>query len=82
MGAGLPYAIGAQIANPNKLVIDVDGDSSFNMTMNELKTVSQYNLPIKIAIMNNSAQMMVTTWERLFSMKDIQLLFMIVILPM
>ena len=66
MGAGLPYAIGAQIANPNKLVIDVDGDSSFNMTMNELKTISQYNLPIKIAIMNNSAQMMVTTWERLF----------------
>ena len=66
MGAGLPYAIGAQIANPHKLVIDIDGDSSFNMTMNELKTIYQYNLPIKIAVMNNSAQMMVTTWERLF----------------
>ena len=66
MGAGLPYAVGAQIANPNKLVIDIDGDSSFNMTMNELKTISQYKLPIKIAVMNNSAQMMVTTWERLF----------------
>ena len=66
MGAGLPYAIGAQIANPNKLIIDLDGDSSFNMTMSDLKTIKEHNLPIKIAIMNNNAQMMVTIWERLF----------------
>lgn len=66
MGAGLPYSIGAQIANPNKLVINIDGDSSFNMTLTDLKTIKENNLPIKIAIMNNSAQMMVTIWEKLF----------------
>ena len=66
MGAGLPYAIGAQIANQNKLVLLIDGDSSFNMTLSELKTIKEYNLPVKIAIMNNSAQMMVTIWEKLF----------------
>ena len=66
MGCGLPYAIGAKIANPEKLVLLIDGDSSFNMTLNELKTIKEYNIPVKIAIMNNSAQMMVTIWERLF----------------
>ena len=66
MCAGLPYAIGAQTANPNKTVICVDGDSSFNMTLTDLKTVVEKNLPIKIAIMNNNAQMMVTIWEKLF----------------
>ena len=66
MGAGLPYAIGAQTANPNKTVICIDGDSSFNMTLTDLKTVVEKNLPIKIAIMNNDAQMMVTIWEKLF----------------
>ena len=66
MGAGLPYAIGAQTANPNKTVICIDGDSSFNMTLTDLKTVVEKNLPIKIAIMNNNAQMMVTIWEKLF----------------
>lgn len=66
MGAGLPYAIGAQIANKNKNVILIDGDSSFNMTLSDLKTIKEYDLPIKIAIMNNSAQMMVTIWEKLF----------------
>jgi acetolactate synthase-1/2/3 large subunit len=66
MGAGLPYAIGAQIANPNKTVILIDGDSSFNMTLSDLKTIKEYNLPIKIAVMNNSAQMMVTVWEQLY----------------
>lgn len=66
MGAGLPYAVGAQIANPEKLVIDIDGDSSFNMTMSDLKTIKEHNLPVKIAVMNNHAQMMVTIWERLF----------------
>lgn len=66
MGAGLPYAVGAQIANPEKMVVNIDGDSSFNMTMSDLKTIKEYNLPVKIAIMNNSAQMMVTIWEKLY----------------
>ena len=66
MGAGLPYAIGAQLANPDKMIICIDGDSSFNMTLNDLKTIAEYNLPVKIAIMNNNAQMMVTIWEKLF----------------
>ena len=66
MGVGLPYAIGTQIANPNKLVIAIDGDSSFNMTCTDLKTIVENNLDIKIAIMNNDAQMMVTIWEKLF----------------
>lgn len=66
MGSGLPYAIGAQIANPEKMIITIDGDSSFNMTLSDLKTIAEYNLPIKIAIMNNNAQMMVNIWEKLF----------------
>ena len=66
MGAGLPYAIGAQIANPHKLVIDIDGDSSFLMTMSDMKTIVENNLPVKIAIMNDSRQMMVNVWEKLF----------------
>ena len=66
MGAGLPYAIGVQIANPEDLVIDIDGDSSFMMTCSDMKTIMEYNLPVKIAIMNDSRQMMVNIWERLF----------------
>ena len=66
MGVGLPYAIGCQIATPNKLVIDIDGDGSFNHTLAELKTVQNYNLPIKIAIMNDTNFSMVRAWEQLF----------------
>ena len=66
MGAGLPYAVGIQIANPDSLVIDIDGDSSFMMTLGDLKTIRENNLPVKIAIMNDSRQMMVNIWERLF----------------
>lgn len=66
MGVGLPYAIGCQIANPDKLVIDIDGDGSFNHTLAELKTVQNYNLPIKIAIMNDTNFSMVRAWEKLF----------------
>jgi acetolactate synthase-1/2/3 large subunit len=66
MGAGLPYGIGAKIANPDKMVIVVDGDSSFNMTCTDMKTIVENELPVKIAIMNNNAQMMVTIWEKLF----------------
>ena len=66
MGSGLPYAIGAQIANPDKIVIDIDGDSSFNMTSSDLKTIKEYNLPVKIAVMNNNSQQMVNVWEELY----------------
>ena len=66
MGAGLPYAVGVQIANPGSLVIDIDGDSSFLMTMSDMKTIVENNLPIKIAIMNDNKQMMVNIWEKLF----------------
>ena len=66
MGVGLPYAIGCQIANPDKMVIDIDGDGSFHHTLAELKTVRDYNLPIKIAIMNDGHMSMVRVWEQLF----------------
>jgi acetolactate synthase I/II/III large subunit len=66
MGAGLPYSIGAQIANPDKNIILIDGDSSFNMTLTDLKTVKEHKLPIKIIIMNDGNQNMVRVWEQLF----------------
>lgn len=66
MGCGLPYAIGAKLANDDKVVILVDGDSSFNMTLSDMKTVVENNIPIKIIIMNNKSQMMVQAWEELF----------------
>ena len=66
MGVGLPYAIGCQIGNPDKLVIDIDGDGSFNHSLHELKTVKDYNLPIKIAVMNDAKLSMVQAWEQLF----------------
>ena len=66
MGVGLPYAIGALIANPEHLVLDIDGDGSFNHTLSELKTIQNYKLPIKIAIMNDGELSMVRAWEHLF----------------
>ena len=66
MGVGLPYSIGSQLANKDKMVICIDGDSSFNMTLTDMKTIVENNLPIKIAVMNNESQMMVTIWEKLF----------------
>ncbi len=66
MGYGLPAAIGAQVARPDATVIDVDGDSSFNMTMTELATAVQYNLPIKVCILNNGYMGMVRQWQELF----------------
>ena len=66
MGAGLPYAIGAKIANYDKMVFVIDGDSSFNMTLTDMKTIVENDIPIKIAIMNNDSQMMVAIWEKLF----------------
>jgi len=66
MGFGLPAAIGAQLAKPDMTVIDIDGDSSFNMTMNELCTAVQYELPIKVCILNNGYMGMVRQWQELF----------------
>lgn len=66
MGFGLPAAIGAQVAKPDALVIDVDGDASFNMTLMELSSAVQAGTPIKILVLNNEEQGMVTQWQSLF----------------
>tara|TARA_B110000483_G_scaffold207787_1_gene252964 strand:+ start:323 stop:2050 length:1728 start_codon:yes stop_codon:yes gene_type:complete len=66
MGSSMGYAIGAQIANPQSTVISIDGDGSFNMSISELQTISRYQLPIKIALMNDGCLSMVSTWEKLF----------------
>ncbi|NLB19993.1 MAG: biosynthetic-type acetolactate synthase large subunit [Clostridium sp.] len=66
MGFGLPAAIGAQVANPEKLVIAVVGDGGFQMTFQELMMLPQYDLPVKILILNNSYLGMVRQWQELF----------------
>ncbi len=66
MGYGLPAAIGAQIARPEATVIDIDGDHSFNMTMTELATAVEHNLPIKVCIMNNGYMGLPRQWQELF----------------
>jgi len=66
MGYGLPAAVGAQIAKPGETVIDIDGDHSFNMTMIELATAVEHNLPIKVCILNNGYMGMVRQWQELF----------------
>jgi len=66
MGFGLPAAIGAQIANPRRLVIDIDGDSSIRMNIGELETVTTYELPVKIVVLNNFGDGMVKQWQKLF----------------
>lgn len=66
MGFGLPAAIGAQIAKPDAIVIDIDGDASFNMTLMELSSAVQANAPVKICVLNNEEQGMVTQWQSLF----------------
>jgi len=66
MGFGLPAAIGAQFARPDKLVIDVDGDASVRMNLGELETVTTYNLPVKIVVLNNYGDGMVMQWQRMF----------------
>jgi acetolactate synthase-1/2/3 large subunit len=66
MGYGLPAAIGAKVAKPDCLVIDIDGDASFNMTLTELSTANQFNIGVKIIILNNEEQGMVTQWQSLF----------------
>jgi len=66
MGFGLPAAIGAQFARPDKLVIDLDGDASIRMNLGELETVTTYGLPIKIVVLNNFGDGMVMQWQRMF----------------
>jgi acetolactate synthase-1/2/3 large subunit len=66
MGFGLPAAIGAQFACPDKTVINIDGDGSIRMNLGELETVTTYNLPVKILVFNNSGDGMVRQWQRLF----------------
>ena len=65
MGYGVPAAIGAQIANPDSLTICVSGDASFLMNMQELATITQYRLPVKIFILNNRYMGMVRQWQEL-----------------
>ena len=66
MGYGLPASIGAKVARPDALVIDIDGDASFNMTLTELSTAAQFNVGVKIIVLNNEEQGMVTQWQSLF----------------
>lgn len=66
MGFGLPAAIGAKVARPDALVIDIDGDASFSMTLTELSTAAQFQIGVKIIILNNEEQGMVTQWQSLF----------------
>lgn len=66
MGFGLPAAIGAQFAQPNAIVIDIDGDASIRMNLGELETVTTYGLPVKIVVLNNYGDGMVKQWQKLF----------------
>ena len=66
MGFGLPAAIGAQVANPGRLVIDFDGDASIRMNIGELETVTTYDLPVKVVVLNNFGDGMVKQWQKLF----------------
>ncbi|KAK3955466.1 thiamine diphosphate-binding protein [Pseudoneurospora amorphoporcata] len=66
MGFGLPAAIGAKVAKPDALVIDIDGDASFGMTLTELSTAAQFNIGVKVIVLNNEEQGMVTQWQNLF----------------
>lgn len=65
MGYGLPAAIGAQLGNPNALVIDIAGEASIQMNIQELATAAQYRLPVKIFILNNEYMGMVRQWQEL-----------------
>jgi acetolactate synthase-1/2/3 large subunit len=66
MGFGFPAAIGAQVAFPDKTVIDIAGDGSFQMNIQEMATAVQYNLPVKVAVLNNQCLGMVRQWQQLF----------------
>ena len=70
MGYGLPAAVGVQVAHPNKLVIDIAGEASVLMTMQEMSTAVQHSLPIKIFILNNEYMGMVRQWQELLHDKN------------
>jgi acetolactate synthase-1/2/3 large subunit len=65
MGYGMPAAIGVQIAHPRSLVIDIAGEASFLMNIQEMSTAAQYRLPIKVFILNNQYMGMVRQWQEL-----------------
>jgi len=69
MGFGLPAAIGAQVGAPERLVVDIAGDGSIQMNIQELATAVQYNLPVKVVILNNGCLGMVRQWQELFYQK-------------
>ena len=71
MGAGMPFAIGAQIANPELDVFLIDGDGSFTMSLNDMATIVEYNLPIKMFVFNDKKLKMVNLWQELFYEKRI-----------
>ncbi len=66
MGFGLPAAIGAQFARPERIVIDIDGDASMRMNIGELETATTYKLPIKVVVLNNYGDGMVRQWQKLY----------------
>jgi len=66
MGFGLPAAIGAKFAHPERLVIDIDGDGSIRMNLGELETVTTYDLAVKVVLLNNFGDGMVRQWQKLF----------------
>lgn len=66
MGVGIPFAIGAKVAQPNKIVVDVDGDASAQMTFMEMATAVEFGIGVKILILNNNGQGMVVQWQDLF----------------
>jgi acetolactate synthase-1/2/3 large subunit len=79
MGYGFPAAIGAQVAFPDKTVIDIAGDGSIQMNIQELATAVQYNLPVKVAILNNHCLGMVRQWQQFFyEQKYVQSVFDVV----
>jgi acetolactate synthase-1/2/3 large subunit len=66
MGFGLPAAIGAQFARPDRIVVDIDGDGSIRMNIGELETATTYGTPIKIIVLNNYGDGMVRQWQKLY----------------
>jgi len=66
MGFGLPAAIGAQFARPDRTVIDIDGDGSIRMNIGELETATTYNQPVKVIVLNNYGDGMVRQWQKLY----------------
>ncbi len=73
MGFGLPSAIGAKVGAPEKIVVDIDGDASFSMTAMELQTASQYDIGVKVIVMNNEFQGMVQQWQGMRCRIDLRL---------